>query len=163
MKKTYKITSFVLALVFCFAAMSYVVFANGESMLAPMATDYCPDHPNAGWGTSWGETPSGDYIHYYTCNVCGFAFDWDYCSFNGYGDCTIDSHCIICYRPRPNQYTEHDFSGQWKQFSDYHYKTCSRTDCFEEKHENHDRKSTFGEVGGPYYPQCSVCGYVFYD
>lgn len=163
MKKTYKITSFVLALVFCFAAMSYVVFANGESMLAPMATDYCPDHPNAGWGTSWGETPSGDYIHYYTCNVCGFAFDWDYCSFNGYRDCTIDSHCIICYRPRPNQYTEHDFSGQWKQFSDYHYKTCSRTDCFEEKHENHDRNSTFGEVGGPYYPQCSVCGYVFYD
>ena len=25
------------------------------------------------------------------------------------------------------------------------------------------RDGVFGEVGGPYYPQCTVCGKVFYD
>ena len=77
---------------------------------------------------------------------------------------TVRLILIICYRPRPDQYDEHNF-GPWKSNSyiSYHYRVCQNKDCFVEERGEHDRNSTFGEVGGPYYPQCSVCGYVFYD
>lgn len=162
MKKTKKAVSFVLALVFCFSAMSYVVFAGGESTIKPMATDHCPDHPDAGWGTSWGSTPSGDLIHYYTCSVCGFAFDWDFCSFTGYGDCQAPAYCMICFQEKPNRPEDHNFS-EWKPYRLYHYRVCQNEDCFVEQQQDHNRDGLFGEVGGPQYPQCTVCGYVFQD
>lgn len=73
-------------------------------------------------------------------------------------------YCIICYRENPDRPIKHNF-GSWRfnSFISYHYRVCQNENCFVEQHEDHDRKSTFGEVGGPYYPQCSVCGYVFYD
>ena len=164
MKKAYKITSFLLALVFCFAAMSCFVLAQDIPSITPYATDACPDHPDAGWSTRWSTTPDGTLIHEYCCTVCGYAFDWDTCNFTGYGDCTAESHCILCFRPNPNTYDAHEY-GEWRytSFTSYHYRVCTRTNCFIEEQGTHNRDGVFGEVGGPYYPQCTVCGEVFYD
>lgn len=51
MKKTYKIISTVLALIICASVMCNFVFAYDVNSLTPYATDACPDHPDAGWGT----------------------------------------------------------------------------------------------------------------
>ena len=172
MKKTFKLFSFILACIFCLAAMTSSVFAVDNHSVSTCSMDACPDHPNAGWNVSWGQTPNGTLIHYYTCKTCGFAFDSDECLFTGYGDCTTYSYCILCDQPNPVQYDDHEFVGSWNwsQYISYHWRTCIHTNCFEEEHGTHDRDGKkFGEIdpstGNIYEGQeqdtCEVCGYIW--
>lgn len=162
MERVTKILSFVLVCVFCLSALSIGVFAKNSESVMPMAYTPCPDHPNAELGVVWTQTATGILIHRYICSTCGLDLGYDKCSFTGYGDCTTYSYCLICDRPNPVQYSTHDFSGEWKGYASmsYHYKTCTRTNCFEEYHEAHNKDWTI-TVDGTTYKQCSVCHAVF--
>lgn len=150
MKRSVKIFAFVLASIFCFAAMSFGVFA----------ADTCPDHPHQGWHSHSGTRPDNVggtyYYHDMLCDVCGRLFGSEECSFSMPYDCTVTPHCILCYQTKPAE-VAHDFSGAWKSVYQYHYKTCAHADCLQEINEAH----TFIEttIGGTVYLVCTVCGY----
>ena len=173
MKKTFKLFSFFLACIFCLAAMTSSVFAVDNHSVSTRSMAACPDHPNAGCGTAWGQTPSGTLIHYYTCNTCGFRFAADECIFSGYGDCTAYSYCILCDRPNPIQYTDHIW-GEWRcsEYVSHHWRMCTRENCFEEQRGDHDHEgdelnmvdpNTGAIIPGKQNVSCSVCGYRWND
>ena len=149
MKRSVRIFAFVLASIFCFAAMSFGVFA----------LDTCPDHPHQGLYTlSFHEDNA--YYHKYYCSVCDFMFGVEDCNFMNDYDCTTRPYCILCDQFDCSEgayYPTHDFSGAWKSVYQYHYKTCGHAGCLQETTQAH----TFIEttIAGTVYLVCTLCGY----
>ncbi len=121
MKKFRRIFSFLLALVFCFAAMSYNV----------LAADYCTQHRNADWYTSPMPYDGVAYYHYYCCAECDNAFDVELCGFVTVYDCTQSTHCYMCDRTKSGFATHvYDYSKAYAYDANRHYYTCANSiDC----------------------------------
>ena len=150
MKRTTKILAFVLASIFCFAAMSFGLFAASG----------CPDHGYQNWYTAPRSKIDGVggifYYHDFYCGICGRLFETENCFFNITYDCTEAPRCMWCNQTDGNVqvYGTHDFSGEWKSVSRYHYKTCQRSGCLQETTELHLYQETpNGEL------KCITCGY----
>lgn len=150
MKRTTKILAFALACIFCFAAMSFGIFAE----------DGCSDHGYQNWYTVPGSRPDGTggicYYHDFYCGICGSFMENECCVFGNTYDCTEAPRCMWCNQANGNVqiYVTHDFSGEWKSVPQCHYKTCQRSGCLQETTEPHLYQETSnGEL------RCIVCGY----
>ncbi len=153
MKRTTKILAFVLASIFCFAAMSFGLFAASG----------CPDHGYQNWYTVPRNRPDGVggifYYHDLYCGSCGRLFETENCFFNITYDCTEAPRCMWCNQTDGNVFTylDHSYSGTWSYNSYQHYMNCQREGCLEVLAETH----TFIEttIGGTVYLVCTICGY----
>lgn len=164
MKKIRKFSLFIFSIILCATVISSAVLAVNDNSVSTCSMDACPDHPYAQTRIMPSQTPSGTYFHYYVCTVCNFAYDSDECVFSGFGDCMLDSCCILCDQVNYYGYALHDFSGrwQWVQYLPYHWRTCNRENCLVEEHGAHDRDGEkFGPVDSPDQDTCSVCGYIW--
>ena len=146
MKKSRRIFSFALALVFCFTAMNTIVWAA-----YPNCTHSSRYHSYVPMG--------GVSSHYIDCELCGGYIDDEPCTevFPGF-DCTADTYCMFCDRTLSHGQNGHTPSGTWYMINSvYHGSECmsmmsSGTKCTEKAVQPH----TYN-VGDNV---CNECGYV---
>ena len=153
MKRTTKILAFALACIFCFAAMSFGIFAE----------DGCSDHGYQNWYTVPGSRPDGTggicYYHDFYCGICGSFMENECCVFGNTYDCTEAPRCMWCNQANGNVivYSSHSYSGTWSYNSSQHYMNCGHEGCLESLAETHIFIETI--IGGTVYLVCVVCGY----
>lgn len=147
MKRSVKIFAFVLASIFCFAAMSFGVFA----------LDTCPDHPHQGLYTKPYHVGYA-YYHEYYCSVCDNMFGVEDCNFREDYDCTTQPDCILCDQLEDVEvYKDHLVGNTWYSDRNVHYQDCQRSGCLQTVFIAHDFVETV--LAGTVYLVCRTCGY----
>ncbi len=141
MKKTRRIFSILLALVFCISAMSYNVLA---------AVTPCPYHPNSLRNVYPLSNDWEPYMHEFTCYDCGEVLGDDYCQFIATDNCNV-KYCGLCNFQASTEFSSHSYNGDTVYYNaTYHKVYCGNTlICSQFKLMPHI-KGTDGT--------CTVCG-----